>query len=431
MTGHHLVLCDGPGGDPAALRSAYARCLASCSGEFAAIAGALPATVRAAHGRAVELVRRALAVDERQVLHCFASPTIATPLRCLRLRDELPAYQARIDAAAAAMIPHVVFELALRGLVADGEPFVWDDGTPQLASPALGGAFVPPEGATGLVLSASAIAAVAGGAEIARVPLDDEGMRAACDAPGGFRFVPCYRPVGDVTRLATVDHNPIAAFETHPDKSGNPVDLGGRAEEEWIGALNEAFALVGSFLPATYGEMRLLLQAIVPVGWDEARHLSASYREAIGTIYLTLHPNLMTMTEAVLHEFQHNKLNVAADDLELLSNAFHPLYKSPIRPDPRPLWGILLAVHAFLPVAELYRRMRDAGHPIAAHPGFERRLADIDLKNHEGMEMLRAHARFTAPGAALFADLEALEARHLAERAARGLSNVPTGVHVA
>ena len=34
-------------------------------------------------------------------------------------------------------------------------------------------------------------------------------------------------------------------------------------------------------------------------------------------------------------------------------------------------------------------------------------------------------------GLALFGDLEALEQRHLAERAARGLSNVPTEVHVA
>jgi HEXXH motif-containing protein len=137
------------------------------------------------------------------------------------------------------------------------------------------------------------------------------------------------------------------------------------------------------------------------------------------------------MAEAVIHEFQHNKFNVSTYSADYLTNAFHPLYKSPIRPDPRPLWGILLAVHAFLPVAELYRRMRDGGHPWAALPEFERRLAEIDLKNHEGMEMLRAHADFTAAGRAMFDELEALEHRHLAERAARGLDNTPTEVHLA
>jgi HEXXH motif-containing protein len=195
--------------------------------------------------------------------------------------------------------------------------------------------------------------------------------------------------------------------------------------------LEQCFALVERYLPGEHAEMRSLLHEIVPVGFDGVRHLSASYREAVGTVYLTLHPSLMIMTEAVIHEFQHNKFNVSAYSAEYLTNAFHPLYKSPVRPDPRPLWGILLAVHAFLPVAELYRRMRDGGHEGAAHPDVERRMREIDLKNHEGMEMLRAHAQLTPAGRAMFDDLEALERRHLAEHDARGLDTTPTAVHLA
>ncbi len=431
MTGQHLVLCDGPAGDARAFRAAYARHLATCYREFLTLGSELPTALRAAHGRAVDLVGRALGTEEPQLLACFASPTVGTPLRCRPLRDELTAFRARIDEAVAAMMPHLVFELGLRGLIGDADTFVWEHGAPTLASLAIGGEVVPPEGASGLVFSATRVAAVAGGTEIARLPLDRDGMRAACEEPRGFRFERRYRPLGNVTHFATVDHNPIAAFETHPNKSGNPVDLGDRPEEEWIGILDRAFELIESFLPGTFAEMRLMLHEVIPVGYDDRRHLSASYREAIGTMYLTLHPNVMTMVEAVLHEFQHNKFNVASDGVDFVSNAFHPLYKSPIRPDPRPLWGILLAVHAFLPVAELYRRMRDAGHPLAALPGFEGRMSDLDLKNHEGMEMLRAHARFTPPGLSLFADLEALERRHLAERTARGLPNIPTEVHLA
>ena len=427
MTGHHLVLCDGPAGDPRAFRAAYARCLANRYREFLTLGPALPAGLRDAHGRVVERVDRALAIDEGQLLGCFASPTVGTPLRCLALRDELPAFRRRIDAAVAAMMPHLLFEMALRGLIGEAEMFTWEHGAPRLASLAIGGELVSPENADGLVFAATHVAALSGSTEVARLPLDSDGG----EHGGGFRFERRYHPVGSVTHFATVDHNPIAAFETHPDKSGNPVDLGGRPEAEWVRVLVQAFELVEAFLPGTFAEMRTMLHEVIPVGHDDIRHLSASYREAIGTMYLTLHPNPMTMAEAVLHEFQHNKFNVAADGAEYLENAFHPLYKSPIRPDPRPLWGILLAVHAFLPVAELYRRMRDGGHPFAALPSFEERMSDLDLKNHEGMEMLRAHARFTAPGSNLFADLEALERRHLAERTARGLPNVPSEVHVA
>jgi HEXXH motif-containing protein len=431
MTGQHLVLCDGPGGDARAFRGAYARYLATGCREFTTLGPELPTALRGPHGRVVDLVHRALAMDESQLLQCFASPTVATPLRCMPLRDDLPAFRTRIDDAVAAMVPHLLFEMALRGLIRDEDAFVWKRGAPRLTSLTVGGKIVPPEAATGLVFSATRVGAVAAGAEIARLPLDPEGMRSACEASGGFRFEARYHPLGDVTHFATVDHNPIAAFETHPNKGGNYVDLGDRPEEEWIAILEEAFALVEAFLPQTFAEMRLMLNEVIPVGYDSARHLSASYREAIGTMYLTLHPNVLTMTEAVLHEFQHNKLNVASDGVEFLANAFHPLYPSPVRPDPRPLWGILLAVHAFLPVAELYRRMRDSGHPFAAHRGFDTRLSELDLKNHEGMEMLRAHGQFTLPGDALFGDLEALERRHLEERTARGLSNVPTEVHLA
>jgi HEXXH motif-containing protein len=431
MTGQHLVLCDGPGGDARAFRSAYARYLANCCWEFAALGAELPAPLRDAHGRVADLVRRALSVDEGRLLHCFASPTVGTPLRCLRLRHELPEFRARIDDAGASLIPHLLFEMALRGLFGAAETVVWEHGAPRLASLAVGGEVVPPDGTTGLVFSATRVAAVAAGTEIAHLPLDGEGMRAAFARADGFRFERRYHEVGDVTLLAMIDHNPIAAFEAHPNKSGNPVDLGGRPEAEWVGSLETAFGLVETFLPQTFAEMRMMLHAVIPVGYDETQHLSASYREAIGTMYMTLHPHAMTMAEAVLHEFQHNKFNVTSDSAQYLENAFDPLYKSPIRPDPRPLWGILLAVHAFLPVAELYRRMRDAGHPFAERPDFEPRMSEIDLKNHEGMEMLRAHARFTEPGIALFGDLEALERRHLAERTARGLSNLPTEGHVA
>jgi len=36
MTGHHLVLCDGPTGDARALQGAYARYLAGCCRQFLA-----------------------------------------------------------------------------------------------------------------------------------------------------------------------------------------------------------------------------------------------------------------------------------------------------------------------------------------------------------------------------------------------------------
>ena len=433
LSGHGFVLPDDPVDERRTLARAYTRYLAACCQRFLAIEMWLPAELRPAHAGIARLVRQALERGQQDLmLSCFASPMVGTPVQCVELRDELPQFQARIDDAAAAMLPHLLFEMTLHGLIPDGQSVLWEHGAPPLASLALGGELVPPAGARGWRFSPSHLAAIGRDAELERLPVQREAMsQALLEDACGFRFEQRFWRVGDGAHLATVDHNPIAAFEAHPDKAGNHVDLGGRGAAEWIAALEQSFSLVERFMPGEFAEMQLLLQEIIPVGYDDVRHLSASYREAVGTVYLTLHPNLMTMTEAVIHEFQHNKFNVAAHSVELLTNAFHPLFKSPVRPDPRPLWGIALAVHAFLPVAELYRRMRDGGHPLAALPEFERRMAEIDLKNHEGMEMLRAHAGFTPAGRALFDDLEGLERRHLADRTARGLANTPTDVHLA
>ena len=432
VTGRGLVLPDDAGGPPRALAVAYTRYLAAACRRFLAIEAELPAARRPVHGRIAGLVRQALQRDQAQMLACFTAPAVGTPLQCLALRPEMDAYRVRIDGAVGAMMPHLLLEMALRRLLPDGQAVLWEHAAPRLASVAIGGELIPPAYATGLRFSTDYLAAMEGDAEVARVPVDPEAMhQVLAEESGGFRFARRFWSTGTISWLATIDHNPIAAFEAHPDKAGNHVDLGGHPEEKWVGILDEAFALVERFMPGEFAEMEVLLQEIVPVGCDDERHLSASYREAVGTIYLTLHPNLMTMTEAIIHEFQHNKFNVSAYSADYLVNAFHPLYKSPVRPDPRPLWGIVLAVHAFLPVAELYRRMRDARHPWAARPDFERRMSEVDLKNHEGMEMLRANAQFTPAGRAMFDELEQLERRHLGDRAARGLDNQPTASHLA
>ena len=76
MTGHHLVLCDAPAEDAAAFRAAYARYLAARYRQFLTLGSVLPTELRAAHGQVVDLMDRALATDERQVLSCFASPPV-------------------------------------------------------------------------------------------------------------------------------------------------------------------------------------------------------------------------------------------------------------------------------------------------------------------------------------------------------------------
>ena len=112
----------------------------------------------------------------------------------------------------------------------------------------------------------------------------------------------------------------------------------------------------------------------------------------------------MTLAEAILHEFSHNKLHALLEQGPLLHNAWAPLYTSPVRPDPRPLHGVLLAVHAFLPVARMLASMLSSGTGEV-----EARLRQVAIGNHAAAETLRAHARPTALGEPLLAEILRLD----------------------
>ncbi|MBX3272670.1 MAG: hypothetical protein KF729_20585 [Sandaracinaceae bacterium] len=229
-------------------------------------------------------------------------------------------------------------------------------------------------------------------------PLDARAPCLSARAPEG-----AYHPIARELVLATVDVNPLAMLEAHPDKDGNAVDLGGVAPERWCDALRAALDVVEAHLPIVREEIDLVVQQVVPVGYDAERHLSASYAEAVGTIYLTLHPSPMTMVEALVHEHQHNKLNALLDLDPILENHPSERYASPVRPDPRPLFGVLLAVHAFLPVEALYRSALDAGEA-----RLEARYRAIVAKNREGAAVLLAHARPTRIGRGLLDEIARL-----------------------
>ncbi len=224
-------------------------------------------------------------------------------------------------------------------------------------------------------------------------------------------------------RLVLRDTNPLRSLEAHPDKQGNEVDLGGRAPEDWTGMLDRALNLIERHLPASRAAIDLMIRHVVPVGYHEEQHLSASYREALGVVYTSLHPSVLTMAEALLHETAHNVLHAMMELDPILQNPPDELVESPWRPDPRPLSGVLLAVHAFLPVEALLRSMIAKGDPCVrsdtdegAEPSLrpvdlERRLERVRKMNADGVQLLEKHMRPTAVGQGVVDEIGRLDSR--------------------
>ncbi len=321
----------------------------------------------AAMGRAIGAAR---AREPGAVAALARAPTVSVFVRCLRAN----ASAGQRDAWLGELVGNVAFELALAGLL--DQPVELSAPPAQLLSPAR--------------RRRAAIAAE-------RIVIRPDGRVEGAEIDERVY----YAVSGDIV-LALCDNNPLAMTEAHPDKDGNRVDLGTQEPAVWARALADALDLVAAHLPGVRADIDVFVRQIVPVGTFAERHLSASYQEAVGTVYASLHPSVLTMAEALIHEAAHNKLNALFDLDDLLEDGQQPLFASPVRPDPRPLAGVLLAVHAFLPVARLYERMleRGAGADVAAR--FER----VKEVNREGAAVLLAHARPTPFGRALLDEIE-------------------------
>lgn len=311
-------------------------------------------------------------------LSALALPTVGAPLAAGDLLGAMP---------------HLLLELA-RARLLDEQGIFWGAPVYRLVSPTLGSDrhFSPP--LVGVLFQSGIVA-----------------LRPTEEWVLGAESVPRAWSLRHGGWLLGADTNPLAMVEAHPDKVGNALSLGSAPLEAWLESIDTARERIVDHAPELAVEHASVLVGIVPTGTPGEVSYSASYKEAIGLVYLSLNPSSLTMTEALVHEVQHSKLNLLAWSDPLLTNSGE-LYKSPVRPDPRPLWGVLLAVHAFLPVARIHRSMIAAGDPCAD----PRRYMDVLTVNHEGMDVLRAHAQPTALGKQLLDGMDALEAALWAER---------------
>ncbi|MFO0683596.1 MAG: HEXXH motif-containing putative peptide modification protein [Sandaracinus sp.] len=345
-----------------------------------------------------EPVRRALPRVQRMLIGAARAHPTET-LEALGGPDALPPLLTMMtgvrpaDPMLRAAIPALLASLArTRGVIE--ESVLWD--VPFDALP------LPGRGLARFEAPAQGLVANAAGVDV-RLATGEEVRLDRLAATSEIHAIP-----GSSAHLALHDANPLAMQEEHPDKRGNAIDLGGRRVEEWTESLAAAIEMVRVALPVLHTELALSLHRIVPVGYEPERHLSASYREAPGLVYMTLHPSVLTLAEAIVHETQHGKLNVLSYFDPVLVNGRTTWTQSPVRPDLRPLSGVMLAVHAFVPVAGLHQRLVEIDHPISRTPEFRTRREQVLSGNARGLSLVHELGEPTTLGRDAIAALDAL-----------------------
>jgi len=336
-------------------------------------------------------LQQAARQQSRSLLQVIGLQDILTPLLCHR------AGLCSLDVLVESTIPSLLVALSRARLLS--ESVLWDRPLSQLLDPTRGVVLRHPSGPLdGLVAHPDGIE-VRRGLDYLQL-----GHPAAT-----FEVQPHEHLIAPGLHLSLVDTNPLAMMEAHPDKEGNALTLSDRSLDEWL----QAFRTATDALEAHLSEWTLALPGaplrIIPVGFEPERHLSASYREALGVAYMSLHPSPLTLAEAIVHEGQHSRLNTLMLLDPVLRNGATAWTPSPVRPDLRPLNGVLLAAHAFVPVAVFHARLAAAAHPLASDPAFAARRAAVLVGNQRGLRTCRSMADATPAGTQL---LNALERVH-------------------
>ncbi|MET8348461.1 HEXXH motif-containing putative peptide modification protein [Micromonospora sp. NPDC005206] len=276
--------------------------------------------------RGLELLTRAERADPAAVAEVLAHPPLTGWARAAIGRPADAGYLAAL-AAAAATRAGLAFELTLP----------CPDGT--LLLPTLGGAVDLTPGPT-------VVSARHGTVRI--VPRD-----------GPARWLPARRiaPAAGV-EVTIDDQDPWRRRYHHPPAPRLADD----AAADLSRLTGQAWRWLHVNLPAHADGLAGLLRSLVPLRPPPSGHaVSATSRDALGAIALSVPADPKTLALLLVHELQHTKLGALLDLVPLHGPGGPARYRAPWRLDPRPVGALLQGAYAHLGVAEVWRCRRAEG----------------------------------------------------------------------
>lgn len=176
----------------------------------------------------------------------------------------------------------------------------------------------------------------------------------------GFRPSPVHTTTAAGVELSVWidDTDPYREFdEARPPHESSSIEL-----LEWRKLLDEAWDTLVHRHPRWAREIGAGVSVVTPAVHNRTSS-GFSSAGAIGAIALPAGQSVLELAETLVHEFQHSKVNAVARLVDLVDDdAAGPFY-APWRDDPRPLFGMLHGIYAFVSVAEFWLARADQVPP--------------------------------------------------------------------
>lgn len=165
----------------------------------------------------------------------------------------------------------------------------------------------------------------------------------------------------------------------------------------------DAIELVGRVWPEALVQLAAVTRCVLILEGSGLR--SSSVPSTFGATYLCPkdHWTSLDIANLLVHEAAHHSLEIKCAFAPMLENE-QDVAASPLRDDPRPLWGILHATFVLVRVGQLLSRAAKAGDPSVQ----ERAREELDhtvTQLAAGLKTLNERARWTPDGRNLIASI--------------------------
>lgn len=121
--------------------------------------------------------------------------------------------------------------------------------------------------------------------------------------------------------------------------------------------ISNALRMIAEIDPELESRISSVIHWYVPIrSPNPEMHCSFTSPQLNGVVFLSFAENVLVLAEAIVHEFGHTELNTLMDTETLSCEEPSERFYSPWRTDPRPLTGLIHALHVFTGVAEFLRR---------------------------------------------------------------------------
>lgn len=135
------------------------------------------------------------------------------------------------------------------------------------------------------------------------------------------------------------------------------IALGSAAVEEFPQAISNALRVIADVDPELESHISSVIRWYVGIRSPNPEvHCSFTSPQLKGVVFLSFSQNELVLAEAIVHEFGHTELNTLMDTEILSCEEPGERFYSPWRTDPRPLTGLIHALHVFSGVAEFLCR---------------------------------------------------------------------------